>query len=63
MLAKNLEAANLSNPIEVIDIDENNEMAIEYNIRSVPTLLFKDEPNNRLVGSRTAEQIREWANG
>lgn len=62
-LAKNLEAANLSNPIEIIDIDENSDMAIQYNIRSVPTLMLEGNTENRLVGVHTPEKIREWANG
>jgi thioredoxin-like negative regulator of GroEL len=60
----NLEQANLDIPIEVIDIDAFDEMAIEYNIRSVPTLVLKDGSNEkRLVGVHSPNQIKEWANG
>ena len=63
-LAKNLEAANLDIPIEVVDIDVFEDMAIEYGIRSVPTLILKNEDKDkRLIGVHTAEQIKEWANG
>jgi thioredoxin 1 len=63
-LAKNLEAANLEIPIEVIDIDVFEDVAVEYGIRSVPTLVLKDEgTQKRLIGVHTPEQIREWANG
>ena len=63
-LAKNLEAANLDIPIEVVDIDVFEDMAIEYGIRSVPTLILKGgETDKRLVGVHTPEQIKEWANG
>jgi thioredoxin-like negative regulator of GroEL len=60
----NLEQANLDIPIEVIDIDAFDEMAIEYNIRSVPTLVLKDGSiEKRLVGVHSPNQIKEWANG
>jgi thioredoxin 1 len=63
-LSKNLELANLDIPIEVIDIDVFEDIAIEYAIRSVPTLILKDgETEKRLVGVHSPEQIREWANG
>ena len=63
-LAKNLEMANLDIPIEVIDIDVFDDVAIEYAIRSVPTLILMEGANQkRLVGVHTSEQIREWANG
>jgi thioredoxin 1 len=63
-LAKNLEAANLEIPIEVIDIDVFEDVAVEYGIRSVPTLVLKDGgTQKRLIGIHTPEQIREWANG
>jgi thioredoxin 1 len=63
-LSKNLELANLDIPIEVIDIDVFEDIAIEYAIRSVPTLILKGgETEKRLVGVHSQEQIREWANG
>jgi thioredoxin 1 len=63
-LAKNLEAANLEIPIEVIDIDVFEDVAVEYGIRSVPTLVLKNEgTQKRLIGVHTPEQIREWVNG
>ena len=63
-LAKNLEAANLGIPIEVIDIDVFDDVAIEHSIRSVPTLILIGETNQkRLVGVHTPQQIKEWANG
>ena len=63
-LSKNLELANLDIPIEVIDIDVFEDIAIEYAIRSVPTLILKGgETEKRLVGVHSPEQIREWANG
>ena len=63
-LSKNLEEAKLDIPIEVVDIDVFEDMAIEYGIRSVPTLVLKDESiEKRLVGVHSPNQIKEWANG
>ena len=62
-LAMNLETANIDLPIEVIDIDVHNEIAQEYGIRSVPTLVMLDENTEvkRLIGTKTVNQIQEWA--
>lgn len=62
-LAKNLEEAKLNIPIEVIDIDIHDDIAIEHSIRSVPTLILKGgTTEKRLVGVHTPQQIKEWAN-
>ena len=63
-LSQNLEEANLSIPIDVVDIDIHSNVAIEYGIRGVPTLLLLDENNNvskRLVGNKTVTELKEWA--
>ena len=62
-LAMNLETADLDLPIEVIDIDIHNDVAQEYGVRSVPTLVMLDENTEikRLIGSRTVNQLQEWA--
>jgi thioredoxin-like negative regulator of GroEL len=62
-LAMNLETASLDLPIEVIDIDAHNDVAQEYGIRSVPTLVMLDENTEikRITGSRTVNQLQEWA--
>jgi thioredoxin-like negative regulator of GroEL len=59
----NLETASLDLPIEVIDIDAHNDVAQEYGIRSVPTLVMLDENTEikRITGSRTVNQLQEWA--
>ena len=61
-LAMNLETANLGLPIEVVDIDIHTELAQEYGIRSVPTLVMLDENTEvkRLIGSKTVNQLQEW---
>ena len=59
----NLETASLNLPIEVIDIDVHGDVAQEYGVRSVPTLVMLDENTEikRLIGSKTVNQLQEWA--
>jgi thioredoxin 1 len=65
MLAKNLESVKTEVPIEVVDIDVHPEMATEFGIRGVPTLvMIEDEKENkRLVGMRSLKELEEWING
>ena len=62
-LAINLETANLGLPIEVVDIDMHSDVAQEYGVRSVPTLVMLDEniEVKRIIGSKTVNQLQEWA--
>ena len=63
-LAMNLAELDLSIPIEVIDIDVDSEIAVEYGIRSVPTLVML-EGNieiKRMSGTKTTSQLKEWVN-
>lgn len=48
--------------IEVIDIDKNQEVAIYYGIRSVPTLVMVKDDNviKRHTGVMTPSQLKEW---
>jgi thioredoxin 1 len=63
-LAKNLEESNLGIPIEVVDIDAHDDVAVEYSIRSIPTLVLVDGiEQKRLVGVHSSQQIKEWVNG
>ena len=64
MMAKNLELTNIELPIEVIDIDEKSDIANEFNIRSVPTLVMMNEniEVKRLIGSKTVNELQAWAN-
>lgn len=64
MLAKNLENANLGHPIEVVDIDVHPELAQEYNIRSVPTLVMLADDGSvqkTSVGVKTTKELEAWA--
>ena len=64
MLAKTLEDINTGIPIEVIDIDVNQEMAIDFGVRGVPTLIMMDGNNEvkRHVGMSTQQKLEEWLN-
>jgi thioredoxin 1 len=62
-LAKNLESAEVGLPIEVIDIDVHDDVAIEYGIRSVPTLVMMEDGNviKRNSGVMSVQELKEWA--
>jgi thioredoxin 1 len=47
-----------------IDVDENQELAIEHGIRSIPTMLLfkKGQLINRLAGMKRKEEILEAFN-
>ena len=65
MLASIIEEIDTNIPIEVIDIDANQDVAIEFGIRGVPTLVKIDENGNvtgRLVGLNTKNLIEEFIN-
>ncbi len=66
VMAKNLESVNNINdiPIEVIDIDVNPEIAMDYGIRSVPTLIMKNEniEVKRFTGVRSLKDLEVWIN-
>jgi len=65
MLAKTLEEINTDIPIEVVDIDVHSDIAMDYNIRSVPTLVMKDGniEMKRMVGMKSKQDLSEWLNG
>lgn len=62
MLAKTLENMTTDVPIDVIDIDENQELAIQYGIRGVPTLVMleNDIEVKRISGVQTEGFLKEW---
>ena len=62
MLAKTLEDVDTRIPIEVIDIDENRELATNYGIRGVPTLVMidGDVEVKRVSGMLMKNQLTEW---
>jgi thioredoxin 1 len=64
MLAKTLEDVTTETPIEVIDIDENSELAAKFGIRGVPTLVMlqDDVETKRLVGIKPLKELEDWLN-
>jgi hypothetical protein len=62
-LAKNLEVANIKIPIEVVDIDIQSDVATDFSIEGVTTLVMMDENTEvkRLIGSKTVNELQEWA--
>jgi thioredoxin 1 len=62
MLAKTLEDVETQIPIEVIDIDENQGLAMDYGIRGVPTLVMidGDVEVKRVSGMLMKNQLAEW---
>jgi thioredoxin 1 len=55
------ELSNEGYNIEFIDGDENRDLAIKYNIRSIPTTVIEEEGKeiNRLLGVKSKEEIIE----
>ena len=64
MLARTLEDIKTDIPIEVFDIDERTDLAMEYGIRGVPTLVMMDGNTEvkRLVGMNSQSKLEEWLN-
>jgi thioredoxin 1 len=61
-LAKQLEEIDTGLPIEVFDIDVDTELAMDYGIRSVPTLVIVEEnvEVKRMTGLVTKEILKNW---
>ena len=62
MLAKTLEGITTDYPIETIDIDEKQDLAIQYGVRGVPTLVMleDDVEIKRIVGMQTEGFLKDW---
>jgi thioredoxin 1 len=63
-LAEILEHVETTVPIEVVDIDENSEIAIEYGVRSVPTMVMVEDNVvlKTSVGLKSKQQLEAWIN-
>ena len=64
-MANILEEINSPIPIEVVDIDAQQDIAIEYGIRGVPTLVKVDNNGNitgRMVGVKAKNLVEEFIN-
>ena len=65
MLARNLEDITTNIPIENVDIDENQDAAMEFGVRGVPTMIMLDENNTeikRMVGMQSLKVLEDWFN-
>lgn len=64
-LANMLNEIDKSTFIEVVDIDENPDVAGDFGIRSVPTLVMLDGNTEikRTTGVKNKQQLQEWING
>jgi len=62
MLAMTLDEIDSKIPIEVIDIDVYPEVAQEYGIRGVPTLVLLEEniETKRMSGTKTKTELEQW---
>lgn len=62
MMATMLDDIKPNMPFEVVDIDVNPEIAMDFGIRSVPTLVMMDEmvEVKRMTGVKTKEKLKEW---
>lgn len=51
--------------IEVIDIDNQPEVAAEYGIRTVPTMVLLDGNTEvkRMSGIKSKQELESWLNG
>ena len=63
VLSENLQNAELNLPIEVVDIDVHPDIATDFGVRSVPTLVMMQEniEVKRIVGALSSKEITEWA--
>jgi thioredoxin 1 len=64
-LATILDNVDSPYPIEIVDIDERSDVAIEFGIRSVPTLVMIEDGTvlKRMNGVKSEQLIKEWING
>lgn len=49
-------------PVEEVDVDSNREMAIQYGVRGVPTMVYvrDDQEVARFTGVKPLDEIRKW---
>ncbi len=61
-LAQQLEELGLDKEVTVIDIDEQSNLAIQYGVRSVPTLIAVDNNKEvkRMVGVKAKDILFDW---
>jgi thioredoxin 1 len=62
-LAMVLNGMDLPVPVEEVDVDSNTDLAAQYGIRGVPTMVAVSDSGeiSRITGSQTEASIRKWA--
>jgi thioredoxin-like negative regulator of GroEL len=61
-LSRAMESVEFPFPVEAIDIDKYNDVALEYGVRGVPCMILVDENHNqlkRITGARTPVQLQQ----
>ena len=61
-LAQQLEELGFDKDVTVVDIDEQQDLAIQYGVRSVPTLIAVDNNKEvkRMVGVKAKDILLDW---
>jgi thioredoxin 1 len=64
MLTRTLSHITTDIPIEVVDIDQNRDIAIKYGVRGVPTLIMleDDKEVRRKVGALMRPELERFLN-
>ena len=65
MLSRVMEDVELPYPVEEINIDNHQDLAVKYGIRGVPTLVLVDDDNNeirRVSGMLKERQLIAFVN-
>jgi thioredoxin 1 len=65
MLSRVIEDVKLPYPVEDINIDQDQDLAMKYGIRGVPTLVLVDNENNeirRVSGMLMESQLTAFIN-
>ena len=58
-----LKGEDLGVPVEEVDIEANPELARQYGVRSVPTMVYvrNEQEVSRITGAQSLDKIRDWA--
>jgi thioredoxin 1 len=64
MLTKTLQNIITEVEIEEIDVDQSRELAQQYRVRGVPTLVMVEDDTElkRIVGVKSKEELENWIN-
>jgi thioredoxin 1 len=62
MLSTIMEGVDFGVPVKEIDIDENMDLAKQYGVRGVPTLVLTEDGKEvkRTSGVMTEEKLKQW---